>query len=98
VDQTVRRPFRRLRQRLDAAARQSPASRGFALSDHADWPGLLQAIAATGAERILVTHGSGEALSRYLRERGYDAWPMATEFGDAALADEPGGEADAAGA
>ena len=42
---------RRLRQRLDAGARQ-PAprrlDRGFVLSDHADWPGL-QAIAATGA-------------------------------------------------
>jgi putative mRNA 3-end processing factor len=78
--------------------RRLGVDQGFALSDHADWPSLLQAIAATGAERILVTHGSGEALSRYLRERGYDARPMATEYGDAALEDEPGGEADAAGA
>ena len=35
--------------------------RGFVLSDHADWPGLLAAIRATGCERVVVTHGD-EAL------------------------------------
>ncbi|MBI5312476.1 MAG: DNA ligase-associated DEXH box helicase, partial [Methylocystis sp.] len=66
--------------------------------DHADWPGLLQAIAATGAERILVTHGSGEALSRYLRERGYDARPMATQYGDEEGEAEPNVDAGIDGA
>lgn len=43
---------------------------GFALSDHADWPGLLSAINATGAERVFVTHGFQSAFSRYLNETG----------------------------
>jgi putative mRNA 3-end processing factor len=52
------------------------------LSDHADWPGLLQAVAATGAERIIATHGSAPVLVRYLRERGLQAEAFATEYGD----------------
>ncbi len=47
--------------------------RGFVLSDHADWPGLLSAIEGTGASRVLVTHGHTSALVRYLREKGLDA-------------------------
>ena len=42
--------------------------RGFVLSDHADWPQLLEAVLATGAEHVHVTHGFSEILSRYLRE------------------------------
>ncbi|MGJ0532708.1 ligase-associated DNA damage response exonuclease [Methylocystis sp.] len=86
--------------RLRGNRRRRGVDQGFALSDHADWPGLLQAIAATGAARIFVTHGSGEALSRYLRERGYDARPMATEYGDETLEGEaaPNVEADTDGA
>ena len=56
--------------------------RGFALSDHADWPGLIAAIEATGAERILATHGSTEPLTRYLREKGFDARALTTAYGD----------------
>lgn len=56
--------------------------RGFVVSDHADWPGLLQAIDATGAQRVLVTHGYVDPLVRFLREvRGLDAAPLATPFG-----------------
>jgi len=86
--------------RLRGNRRRRGVDQGFALSDHADWPGLLQAIAATGAERIFVTHGSGDALSRYLAESGYDARPMATEYGDEALdgETEPMSEADIDGA
>ena len=78
--------------------RRLGVDQGFALSDHADWPGLLQAIAATGAKRIFVTHGAGDALSRYLRERGYDARPMATEYGDEEGEADSIGETDADGA
>ena len=52
------------------------------LSDHADWPGLIAAIEATGAERILVTHGYTETLTRYLREKGFDARALTTAYGD----------------
>ena len=44
---------------------------GFALSDHADWNGLLQTVKATGAEKVFVTHGFQSAFSRYLNEAKY---------------------------
>ena len=62
--------------------RRRSLDRGFALSDHADWPGLVAAIRATGAERILATHGSAGALTRYLRETGLDARTLETAYGD----------------
>ncbi len=62
--------------------RRRGLDRGFALSDHADWPALIAAIEATGAERILVTHGYTEALTRYLREKGLDARALTTAYGD----------------
>lgn len=62
--------------------RRGGYDRGFVLSDHADWPGLMQAIDATGAQRIIVTHGSSTALVRYLGERGLRADVFETEYGD----------------
>ncbi|MBD1600629.1 ligase-associated DNA damage response exonuclease [Pseudomonas typographi] len=60
--------------RLRGTRRRRGVDRGFVLSDHADWPGLLWAIEQTGAERVMVTHGSVAVLARYLREqRGLDA-------------------------
>jgi putative mRNA 3-end processing factor len=44
------------------------ADRGFILSDHADWPGLLTAIRGTGASTVYLTHGSTAVMARYLRE------------------------------
>lgn len=61
--------------------RRRSLDRGFALSDHADWPGLIAAIEATGAQRVLVTHGQTEALARYLREKGLDARALETAYG-----------------
>lgn len=55
---------------------------GFALSDHADWNGLLQTIKATGAEKVFVTHGFQSAFSRYLNEIGIEAGEVKTEFGE----------------
>jgi putative mRNA 3-end processing factor len=55
--------------------------RGFALSDHADWPGLLGAIRATGAHRIIVTHGSVPVMVRFLGEIGLQAEAFETEYG-----------------
>jgi putative mRNA 3-end processing factor len=72
--------------------RRRGLDRGFALSDHADWPGLIAAIEATGAERILVTHGYTETLTRYLREKGLDARALTTSYGD----DEDVGDAGTA--
>lgn len=73
--------------------RRRNADAGFAMSDHADWNGLLSAIEATGAEKVFVTHGFQAALSRYLNERGIEAAEVRTEYGED---EEGGGSEDAA--
>lgn len=54
--------------------------RGFVLSDHADFPGLLSAVEASRARRVYVTHGSSAAFARFLCERGIEASVLATRF------------------
>ena len=66
---------------LRGARRRQGVDRGFVLSDHADWPGLMAAIRATGAERIIVTHGYEAEMVRWLRQQGLQAHAFATEFG-----------------
>jgi putative mRNA 3-end processing factor len=66
--------------RIRGARRRRGYDRGFVLSDHADWPSLLQAVAASGAERVFVTHGHTAALARYLGERGFDAHAWTTKY------------------
>lgn len=61
--------------------RRSKADRGFPLSDHADWKGLLQAVEATGAQKVFVTHGFQAAFSRYLNETGIESDEIPTQFG-----------------
>lgn len=60
--------------------RRRAVDRGFVLSDHCDWSELNEAIAATGAERIYVTHGYTDIFRRWLEERGYDARIVETEY------------------
>jgi putative mRNA 3-end processing factor len=62
--------------------RRRNADAGFALSDHADWPGLLEAVKLTGAQKVFVTHGFQAAFSRYLNEIGIEAAEVKTEYGD----------------
>ena len=62
--------------------RRKNADAGFALSDHADWQGLLSACKATEAECIYSTHGFQSAFTRYLNEQGINAREVKTEFGD----------------
>lgn len=66
--------------RVRGFRRRRSVDRGFVLSDHADWSGLLQAIEATGAERILATHGQTGPLVRWLAEHGHDAAELNTEY------------------
>jgi putative mRNA 3-end processing factor len=61
--------------------RRRNADAGFALSDHADWSGLLQTVKATGAQKVYVTHGFQSVFSRYLNEQGIEAAEVKTEFG-----------------
>jgi putative mRNA 3-end processing factor len=67
--------------RVRGVRRQRAFDRGFVLSDHADWSGLLSTIAETGASRVLVTHGWSEALARYLAEtRGLETRTVKTAY------------------
>ncbi len=61
--------------------RRRNADAGFALSDHADWNGLLEAVKGTGAQKVFVTHGFQSAFSRYLTENGIEAAEVKTEYG-----------------
>lgn len=63
-------------------ARRRNVDAGFALSDHADWDGLLSAVKATGAEKVFVTHGFQAAFSRYLNEQGIAAEEVKTAYGN----------------
>lgn len=63
------------------ARRWRSADAGFAMSDHADWQGLLQAIKETQAERVYVTHGQTAIFTRYLNEMGILAQEVTTAFG-----------------
>ncbi len=54
---------------------------GFAVSDHADWNGLLSAVKATEAEKVYVTHGSQAVFSKYLNETGIESQEVVTEYG-----------------
>ena len=66
--------------RIRGAQLRHGVDQGFVLSDHADWPGLMDTIAATGAEEVHVTHGYVVPLVRMLRKRGIDAKPLEARF------------------
>jgi putative mRNA 3-end processing factor len=78
--------------RVRGIRRRRAIDRGFVFSDHADWDGLLETIRATGAEAIWVSHGYTASLVRYLREQGYDAQRLETEFRGESLDEEAPGE------
>ena len=66
--------------RIRGARRRRAVDRGFVLSDHIDWPALLQTIEATGAECVWVTHGYTAVVVRWLEEQGLEAYPVQTRF------------------
>ena len=68
--------------RVRGDRRRRGYDRGFVISDHADWPGLLETCIATRAKKVLLTHGYSDALTRYLNERGVSAAALKTAFGD----------------
>jgi putative mRNA 3-end processing factor len=64
------------------ARRRRAIDKGFVMSDHCDWDGLLNSIKATECEKVICTHGYTDIFSRYLREIGYDARTEATQYED----------------
>ena len=81
--------------RIRGARRRRSVDRGFVLSDHVDWPGLLSAIDSTGAEQIWLTHGYTSVVTRWLQDQGRDAKSITTRYegerddAPADAADEP---------
>lgn len=66
--------------RIRGNRRRRGYDRGFVLSDHADWNGLLQTIEETGATQVLTTHGQASALIRLLKEKGINARELETQY------------------
>jgi putative mRNA 3-end processing factor len=67
--------------RVRGDRRRRGYDRGFVLSDHADWPALIETCVATRAKRVLLTHGRTDALTRYLNEQGIEARALETAYG-----------------
>ena len=74
--------------RVRGQRRRRSVDRGFVLSDHVDWPGLVETVQATGASRVLVTHGYVPPVVRWLSEQGWDAYAVETPYREG----EEGGE------
>lgn len=66
---------------LRGAKRRIAADRGFIISDHADFQGLVRAVRETGCESVYLTHGYTAAFSRYLCDLGLDAREAHTLYG-----------------
>ncbi|GGE34684.1 ligase-associated DNA damage response exonuclease [Psychroflexus planctonicus] len=62
------------------ARRRRAIDKGFVLSDHCDWNGLINSIKATGCEKVICTHGYTDIFAKYLRELGYDARTEKTQY------------------
>ena len=71
--------------RIRGNRRRRGYDRGFVLSDHADWPGLLDTVEAMQAKRVITIHGNGEALAGHLGQQGLKAetWNLRATLGQA---------------
>ncbi len=74
---------------LRGIRRRRAGDRGFVISDHADWSGLLSAIRQTNSENIYVTHGYTDIFTRHLNDSGWNAQVVPTEFEGETLDSDP---------
>ena len=56
--------------RLRGNRRRKGYERGFVISDHADWPSLIQTVQETGCKKVYFTHGNTDAIVKYLNDEG----------------------------
>ncbi|MBV8906471.1 MAG: ligase-associated DNA damage response exonuclease [Acidobacteriia bacterium] len=69
--------------RIRGTRRRRSLDRGFAFSDHADWPALLRAVEATRAEAVCVTGGFRGAMVRWIEEHGGAAFALEGQWEEA---------------
>ena len=60
--------------------RRRAMDRGFVLSDHVDWPELMQTLNDCQPQMVWVTHGFSNIVARYLNEKGLPARSLKTSF------------------
>jgi putative mRNA 3-end processing factor len=53
---------------IRALRKRSGYDKGFVISDHADWDGILEVVKKSEAKNVFFYHGDSEALSKYLSE------------------------------
>lgn len=53
---------------IRALRKRSGYDKGFAISDHADWDGILEVVKSL-KQKCIFHHGDSEALSKYLVEK-----------------------------
>jgi len=63
---------------LEGESRRRGYDMGFVVSDHADWPALVQTCQESKARRILLMHGRTDRLAAHLVELGLEAGPLET--------------------
>ena len=54
---------------IRALKKRSLFDKGFTISDHADWNGLIKTIKESEAKRVFLNHGDGEFLAKFLRDK-----------------------------
>ena len=54
---------------IRALKKRSGIDKGFIISDHADWNGLIKTIKESKAKRVFLNHGDGESLANFLRNK-----------------------------
>ena len=60
--------------------RRRSVDRGFVISDHADWQGLIDTVHECQPEQVWTTHGYSDVLARFLTDQGINARAIKTEF------------------
>ena len=65
---------------IRALKKRSGFDKGFIISDHADWNGLIKTIKESEAKKVFLNHGDGESLANYLNcKEGIDVKPLNQE-------------------
>ncbi len=54
---------------IRALKKRSGFDKGFIISDHADWNGLIKTIKESKAKKVFLNHGDGDSLANFLRDK-----------------------------